>query len=506
VLISIVLAGFLVLASIPLVDAQCPYRSPFSRLLLRTWQFSYLTGSYALKVARIVLSALTCIPSRLDERGRTESLTQCVQNYSRSLSSVSWDFQDRRYMDHLTWSHDFAMQATADVIMNCPSSDVLLKMTAGIYEAKGDSSWIPIRNLWYLLEGLLGDDLASRENVIKMLKASDFRKLYGASSLSKEFCQVIASLVRQAVRSQYSCPTSEDLELARCAVHLTSILAHSERAVFPYHTTTLAWLLHHNAPEELRQVAATNIASLAHRLSSKGISMSYWSNWSTPGKLCQSPTSVAQLLIKRVDVVEFFKATTASLEHHITTPAQLHVSFVALHIASHHLQAITQFSDSEVVPALQGVLHAIERWLRRGILPTTRAGASQSVLSQDWCLLIAKVMEDKTLSSDRVSIMPVSLVCVLLDCLGRTPDPEWTTWTDTNMSEGRASVLANVLRAEVLREYGPPAGPLPLNSATSQAGTENPTLNRLGRFFSRAPRLWTRAQRPPMVVPAGRMV
>jgi hypothetical protein len=282
VLIGIALAIFLVIAFIPLVDAQCPYRSPFSWLLLRAWRCSSQTGSYAMKAGRIVLGAITGIRSRSDRRGLAP-LVKCAQEYLRSLSSVSWDFQDLQHMDNLSWSHDFAMQATADVVMNCPSSDVLSKVTPGIYEMEGKFTWIPIRNLWYLLEGLLGDDLASRENVIEMLKTSHIEGLYGASSLSKEFCQLVASLVRRTVCSQRNCVT-EDLEFARCAVHLTSVLAHSEKSVFPYHTTTLAWLLHDNAPGELRQVAETNMASLALSLSSKGLSTSCWPDWSMPGE------------------------------------------------------------------------------------------------------------------------------------------------------------------------------------------------------------------------------
>jgi hypothetical protein len=494
VLIGTALATFLILAFIPLVDAQCPYRSPFSWILLRAWRCTYQTGDFVLSSARIVLAALTAARLRSDWSDRAKSLSKCAQDYYRSLSSVSWDFLDLQHMDHLSWSNDLAMQATADVIMNCPSPDVLSRITAGIYESDGDRSRIPVRNLWYLLEGILGDDLASRETVVDKLKTSHIEELYGTSSLSKEFCLVIASLVRRTIRSQ-ECST-EDVKLALCAVHLTSVLAHSEKSVFSYHTSTLAWLLHEEAPEELRKVAETNMTSLAQQVSSVAPSSSCLSDWPISGKQYQSPTCVLWF-IYNADIVDFFKATAASLENQRTADVQLDVSFVALHIVSHQLAAINQSSDA--IAALRGVLFATESWLGRGIVPTTAShhAGPLRLLHQKWCLLFLEIMKNTTWSSEQVSVVPASVVFALLRCLGRTPNSEWTSWTDTKLSAQRASVLADAVQAAIDKVYGRPAGtlliPAPLQPTVSR-GTSQPPGPR-----PPPARTWGRAKTRPMV-------
>jgi hypothetical protein len=218
-----------------------------------------------------------------------------------------------------------------------------------------------------------------------------------------------------------------------------------------------------------------------------------------------SLTGLAQLLTDGIDIIAFFKATTASLNHHRTTSAQSDVSFVALHVASHHLAAINRNPDA--VSALQDVFAATESWLRRRVLPTAasaHAGMSR-VLRQDWCLLFVDVMTDTKSSPDHFSIVPAGVACALLVSLGRTPDDEWLSWTDTELSAERASVLANAIRKEVHRVYGPTVGALPTQQRSNSYGT-SPTLQSrsLSGVSQRAPRQWLRAQRPPMVALMGR--
>jgi hypothetical protein len=266
------LGVWLFVTLVPTLDDQCPYRSPLS------WLFRWvlrLIGQYWLWVATAPYVIVTWLPSvvwratsvRHVQEIMTRDLSKVVDHVWSTrglLSFVSWDFWDLQSVDNPVVEHSNAMAATGGVVMQFPSAAVLETLSASAYEVDkitGDA-WLPIRNLWSLLGCLLGDDSVSQAIIWHKLKTEHTHELFAPGLPSEDFCRAVITLVRRAIRTQKAC-TPKDLSLARYALDVSQIIAESEKSVLPYHTTTLAWLLHDTTPDKLVEVAMRHLRSLA---------------------------------------------------------------------------------------------------------------------------------------------------------------------------------------------------------------------------------------------------
>jgi hypothetical protein len=258
---------------IPTFSLQCPFRTPAGWLFRRACDAAY----------HIVRLAFHLLWAMLSFRLSVSRLRLYIQDFMTLMTSISWDYEDILRMDDEVVAHKNAMRAVAEVVTNYPSSDVLAQISSGLYKVSSNRIWLPIEDLWSMLEGLLGDDVASREAVMDMLEGSDTEELIETGSLSKDYCNLVVRLVRQALRTHESC-SAENLQSADYSIGLTSVIAMANQAALPYHTTTLVWLLHPESPHQLVQIAERHIQLLL-RCGSLGDAETSirWSNWKADG-------------------------------------------------------------------------------------------------------------------------------------------------------------------------------------------------------------------------------
>jgi hypothetical protein len=256
----------------PILNAQCPYRSPVSWFF--TWVFRQTPRMRPIPPLEILTNITNFVnfmrggrfPTNREVRewilDYAASVAYDSRAYMSMVARLSWDSWDLRCMDDPAVVHSYAMDATAEVVTNFPSAVVLNAVSAGVFEANIDtgSVWLPVRGLWCLLEGLLGDDSSSRDIVLDKLHDSRIEELSAAGLPSEDFGRAVVCLVRRALRTQRDC-SPRDVCLARSALDLSRIIAESEVSLLPCHATTLAWLLHDNTPNELVQVRATSEVS-----------------------------------------------------------------------------------------------------------------------------------------------------------------------------------------------------------------------------------------------------
>jgi hypothetical protein len=273
----------------PTIVAQCPYHSPLSWGFKRIIQalggiLVYLVNNCAVIFLEIRWSIhWLCrgfrepldgsIKSRIDFALKNDERVLYMLRGSTMwmieafglLGRISWDFWDLRLMDDPIVEHSLAMRALGDVVTNYPSAVALSTMFAHAFEVDGDtgSDWLPIASFWSLLGGLLGDDVLSRTAVFCNKSEKMFTKLSAPGIPSKDFCRAVIRLARRALCTQRSC-SKDGLFDAEYALDVSHILAESEDSVLPYHTTTLVWLLHNNAPVKLLRTAERHLRTLSN--------------------------------------------------------------------------------------------------------------------------------------------------------------------------------------------------------------------------------------------------
>jgi hypothetical protein len=282
-----VLVGFVIV-----IDAQAPFRSPY------TWLLTVLVNFWShifRDLVCIVEAILT--PHKDPHQTRAKRLRSVLQNkltlrYLVQYKLVvlvrgTWGYWDLRRLQSLPLLRSCAMQAVADVVPSAPSA-TLAHVAAKLHSADGGTAFMPINTLWPLLKACIhSDDEASWAMVLDRMSAP----LGQSSSVTvdafpDDFCRRIASLVRSAVRSQRQC-TAEQLAHVREAVNMTSALTRTRSSGLPYHATTLVWLLHQDAPDELKSAAAERLSVwctlLQMNLYSKWRIESPWVSWRTTG-------------------------------------------------------------------------------------------------------------------------------------------------------------------------------------------------------------------------------
>jgi hypothetical protein len=278
-LVGVSLGVLLMISFIPVINAQCPYRSTLSRLLRNTYNGLYQTGRFGIQLLSTIL------PTRMRvHQPHHSSVRECTNDFLARISGVSWDFHDLQQTHQPSLAHDYAIQAAAKIVAKFPSSEILGRLAAGIHSDDDDAVWIPVQNLWCLLEGLFGEDSASREHVFSRLRSAQSAGLCAAIGLPEDFCRKVVHLLRQAVCHQRAC-SNDQLRVVERAIDLSSIVANAEASLFPYHATTLVLLLHERAPPQLHQIAGDRLESLACELMSLNPAATRWTRWCLVGRL-----------------------------------------------------------------------------------------------------------------------------------------------------------------------------------------------------------------------------
>jgi hypothetical protein len=359
---------------------------------------------------------------------------------------ISWNFWDLRRMDDPIVEHSLAMKAIGEVVTSFPSAAVLNAMSAGAFEADGDagSGWLPIASFWSLLGGLLGDDKLSR-SAVRYKEQQLLTELSAPGIPSEEFRRAVVCLVRRAVRTQRACMRKGRID-TRYALAVSHILAESEESVLPYHTTTLVWLLHDNAPDTLVHAAERHLRSLS------GVAWitnaAKW-RWHVSGAHAQRfSQSVVLALIILSEIITYLNAVSALLRQPRVTAAKADITMIALHLTRLHLPTIEQ--DASALSAVKGLLDTMTVLLQRSAaLPNDQRILP---LRQDWCTVLAEMMivSGSARSQDSQSVVPPGLACAVMTCLGLPPDNEWPNWVVLSTSDGpRFSTMVITRLAQV---------------------------------------------------------
>jgi hypothetical protein len=305
---GITVSIWLFVTLMPTIVAQCPYRSPLSlrfkiimqalgSLLFCSFAIllMYFTVAFTLGLLPILFCLTLCRQSLALDRIEKIWMDFFEKDILRATSmwlieafgllGRSWDFWDLQCMDEPIIVHSLAMKAIGEVVTSFPSAAVLSAMSAGAFEADGDtgSDWLPIASFWSLLGGFLGDDATSRSTVRFKEEKWLTEELSAPGIPSEDFCRAVLCLVRRTLRTQKACLREGRID-ARYALAVSHILAESEESVLPYHSTTLVWLLHDNAPDTLVRAAERHLRSLS---SVAWITNAAKWRWHVPGAYAQ---------------------------------------------------------------------------------------------------------------------------------------------------------------------------------------------------------------------------
>jgi hypothetical protein len=283
--------GIVVLIGIIVVmDAQAPFRSPYTWVL--TVSFNFWSRLFVDLVCIVGAIFKPHKDSRQTHAKRLLSILQKRLRYVLQYKLVllvreTWSYWDLSHLQNRSHLHVCAMQAMADVVASAPSA-TLAQISAKLHSNDGATESMPIHTLWPLLKACIhSDDKASWAMVLDRVNAPLGHSSSGAvAAFPDDFCRRIASLVRSAVRSQRRC-TAEQLVQVREALNMASALARTRSSGLPYHATTLVWMLHSTAPNELTSVAAEHLSSWSTLLHAKFYSKhnteSPWASWRIMG-------------------------------------------------------------------------------------------------------------------------------------------------------------------------------------------------------------------------------
>jgi hypothetical protein len=463
----------------PIVVAQCPYRSPLSWVSKRIMQalsglllyFLVLLAIFFTIIFFLILwSVLFCLEhcGQPLERFKkiwidfAEKSIGGIHYMLRAsdmwiieafglLGRISWDFWDLRRMDDPIVEHSLAMKAIGEVVTSFPSAAVLSAMSPGAFEADGDtgSNWLPIASFWSLLGGLLGDDTLSR-SAVSYEKQGLLSELSAPGIPSEDFRRAVVRLVRRAVHTQRAC-SRKGLHDARYALAVSHILAESEESVLPYHTTTLVWLLHDNAPDLLVRAAERHLRSLS---SVAWITNAAKWRWNVSGSYAQRLfQSVVLALIILSEIITYLNAVSALLRQSRATAAKADITMIAFHLTRLHLTTIEQ--NASALLAVKDVFETMTVLLQRSAaLPNDQRILP---LRQDWCTILAEMMIVSGSASPQESVVPPGLACAVMACLGLPLDEEWHSWVVLSTSDG--SRLSTMVLTGLTQVFGGASNP-----------------------------------------------
>jgi hypothetical protein len=476
VVAGITVGIWLFVTLMPIMVAQCPYRSPLSWVSTRIMQalsglllyfFVLLVVFFTAIFFLILWSSMFCLEHSgcrqpFDRFKKiwiylAEKIGGGVRYMLRAsdmwiieafglLGRISWDFWDLRSMDDPVVEHSLAMKAIGEVVTSFPSAAVLCAMSPGAFEANGDtgSDWLPIASFWSLLGGLLGDDTLSR-SAVSYKKQELLSELSAPGIPSEDFRRAVVRLVRRALHTQRGC-LRKGLHDARYALAVSHILAESDESVLPYHATTLVWLLHDNAPDALVRAAEEHLRSLS---SAAWITNAAKWRWNVSGtyaaRLIQS---VAPALIIFSEITTYLNAVSALLRQSRVTAAKADIAMIALHLTRLHLTAIEQ--DESALLAVKDVFNTMTVLLQRSAaLPNDQRILP---LRQDWCTILAEMMIVSGSARPQESVVPPGLACAVMACFGLPLDEEWRSWVVLSTSDG--SRLSTMVLTGLTQVFG----------------------------------------------------